>query len=508
MTLISINTAESKLNQLSELGLKDKVSAETYDKLCAMVIQGSDLITVLRTSSCYEFSTDNHSSAINIYEALLTYLTQHCEIQDRDSILVDSIIGFAQLIEFNRKRYSIIKSYLKMGLDISIKLNDLRKQTLIYLNLGLYHYLSLSNKEADNYFSKGFEMADRLGDSNILLQTEYFRGHYNIMQGHVQHAITYFERVLFHKPFTLGLLPTRTVIFHLSIVYLNAGEFYQAINLLESSIETAQQAGAHFYVRFYRIHLCWAFLMLGEIEKAFSIINLLKRDKGNWDDYSLFTFKRLEIDYWYLRGNYELAYQLKCKTLKLEEQLGIHTTIHPLLPELLYCFKNNGFDSIPGYEYDTYIEKNIDSGCKFMQGIAWRVKARYSLQKGRNFDTIWSFFKKSEYKLENAGCRIELAKTRIEMAMFKLKNCNDTKSAQKLAVLAWSSISLYKNIPFPEELLSFVNTKNDDLEVSNPDISVYVNFLDLLNEIVPSGNQNDFLNHILIMVVHFFLADS
>ncbi|MGD9209974.1 MAG: hypothetical protein PVI90_04330 [Desulfobacteraceae bacterium] len=85
------------------------------------------------------------------------------------------------------------------------------------------------------------------------------------------------------------------------------------------------------------------------------------------------------------------------------------------------------------------------------------------IKKGRNLDTIWSFFKKSEYKLESAGCRIELAKTRIEMAMFKLKNCNDTKSAQKLAVLAWSSISLYKNIPFPDKLLSFVNAKKDEI---------------------------------------------
>lgn len=178
------------------------------------------------------------------YEMALKYLTKSFEFYKRNNEGKYLIYVFNALgnVYFKLDSFNIAIGLYKEGAELSRKMNNLQNEALAYSNLiAIYNKKTESFDSTIYYGQKGLELAEKMGDSTLMLtiNTNIGLAYQNI--GQFNKALQYFgtaEALISAK--TNPLLKSGLLIY-LGDVYISLGNVKQAIDYFKSGLNLARE---------------------------------------------------------------------------------------------------------------------------------------------------------------------------------------------------------------------------------------------------------------------------
>ena len=420
------------------------------------------------------------------------------------------------VITFNRLDY-IFKEYhtktveaLELVREPCQHLGDERRLALVLLHLGR-RYIALNNpRKSDGYFQAGFEIVERLGDSDIEGQANPFYALYYSCQGLSQKAMIRFEQIGYPDPIGIDeSIPDPQIAVTAAIQAAIAGEYQIAIGALDANVRWAIRKGELNIANFYRTFLGQILLMNGLLDEARLHLDAVLADTNPQEEaYLIFCVSRAKAYYLLLQGRVREAYEMLSASVAESFQEGWHRYFwgFPWILEMLYYFHRAGYPPIPDYEYKAEIKNALTNRDIQIKGTAFRLRAEEATLAGENPNNVGELLQTSEKCLIEAGNPAELAKTRAQLALW-YSRVGDQFQARQLAQQAWRARSSMGCLQLPSEIRSLIGDAADAAPgmINSPD--VLVRFLDMIDSWRPTANRQEMLRQIIANTTRFFHAE-
>jgi len=249
-------------------------------------------------------------------------------------------------------------------------------------------------------------------------------------------------------------------------------------------------------------------LMINKRDEAFHELT------GAWDE-----AKRTQNDlaYYFASGYlsyYELLeenFQKSWNALSNHTRQGQKTGLSrqyesPMKIEHIYKFSRLGLKPIPGLNYKKEIKRYLQDPNIHLKGVAHRIIALDADSKGEALARIEEELKKSERFLLSSGDPIQLAKTRLELARFKLKE-NDKKAAQYYAQKAWHGVAGYEDLFFPDDLRHLLKVSTPDKKSMERKEELTERFMSMIQDLAPTADLDDIMTKTVKATNRFFGAE-
>jgi len=177
----------------------------------------------------------------------------------------------------------------------------------------------------------------------------------------------------------------------------------------------------------------------------------------------------------------------------------------PWFLEMLYGFNRLDYDPIPEFSYEEELAKKIAGPNVLLRGVALRFKAKEAIFRHADSREVEEFFKKSEKNLKKSRNPIELGKTWVEIARYKLRK-RDLETAWNYSLMARESLTGHNPTLFPPDLKSALERSiNKTIFFQSPRDNLD-SIIESLDKLVLSHNVESFLKRVLSSVGNFFGA--
>jgi transcriptional regulator with GAF, ATPase, and Fis domain len=427
-----------------------------------------------------------------------------------DSLFVSAALELSHLRFRSGKRVGEIMGLLEKAKDAASRLGDRRSLTLIKLHMGR-HFMRDDRPDALQLLASGLDEVNELGDKDIHAQAQEFSGLYYYLHGRFREAVENFEVALqraelhserprhFQVPQWLGF----------SAAYL--GQVEHAVGLLKFQWQSACKASEWALADNFRATLGIVLLVTGHRQEArVHLQGAFQSAVANQNHVGQFH-SQLALAYCDLMdGRPADAYGAALRAFRQGTETGalLRQYTWPWILEMLYEFHCQGCEPVPGFEYHRESERGLSASNAHLRGVALRLRARDLAQRGGDPAMIWADLVASEEEQKSSGSLMELAKTWLEMARLKL-HLKDPESAAELAQRAWEKLSGFSEDLFPQELKTLLEPrKPNPPRKSLPDSrqELIGRFVDIMEEIVPGADLDQFLHRVLTATGRFFQA--
>ncbi len=398
---------------------------------------------------------------------------------------------------------------------IAEDLGDRRSLALTLLMSGMFAYLADSLPAALDCLNSGIEIVESLGDEDIRQQTAEYRGIFYYIQGRYREAVDCFERAMQQAEGAQDKL--FSLLFNFAVpIFLGhsaalLGQFHRAIGVLDASWRRALMNAEYTYATLYQASLGLVLLRMGKRREA--LAHLIKaRDDAieQNNNRALYITQRGVMLYHYLEGHVEkvaeIAHGFIPTTLgkRYTWPYGPQYT-WPVFLEMVFRYDELGYTPAPEHIPQREMEKLIEGPNLNLRGALLRIRARQARRSGAHQREVESLLLSSEADLLQSGDPIELAKTRIEMARLKLVQ-KDEHAARELALKAWEGMSGFSGSGFPDDLKALVGIEFLMADSTRGETALG-QFMDLLDEFVPSTDQDELLSRLIAGTCRFFGAE-
>ena len=369
-----------------------------------------------------------------------------------DTLFISTAILFSKVCLYIGIGYDNAYKFAEKALEISKYLGDKRSQAILELHIGALLYFSPLKLDAIQYLALGREAVELLGDDDILSQSYEFIGLYYFMKGLLKEAVEYLDKAMYayeNTSISQFVVPTAPMFFCFTTAFL--GQFHRSIGMLDYFWHLALSNNNVGPSCLYRSVLGTALLMMGKKQEAFEHIEGALRDSINSNYFITKYISYTALAYYnFLNKDYKKSYEIYKHMFNEAQRVGIGQLIaSPHVIEILYDFEMSNFDPIPGYSFQELAERTMKEQNVHLIGVVLRLKARNALLQGENIRIIESYLNNSLNYLELSGDPIQLAKTKIEMAILRLRQGNG-REAQKLTQEARKGLSGISEELFPD----------------------------------------------------------
>lgn len=424
-------------------------------------------------------------------------------------LFISSILEFSNLSFALGKGFNESVKFLQTACTLAEQLGDRRSRALINMHLGRYYYFAERRHEALALLGNGKAEVEELGDEDILAQSAEFLGFFFHIQGLFVEAKPHFERAaqIYESEGPGRILdPSGPMWLAYCAAYL--GHFHQAIGTLEYYRCLALERMDRSMAATIRAVLGIVLLMIKRKDDASYHLRGAAEEAVKAQNAMALYFAEGALAYYHLLdGRPREARDLEEKTLLKAEKAGLvrqYATPHVL--EKLFEFHRLGLEPIPGISFQGEINRNLHEPNIHLRGVALRLRAMERVLKDDDSGQIEADLTASEEYLARSGDPIQLAKTRLEMAHFKLRQ-GDQKKARLYAQKAWQGFSGYRDEFYPDDLRTLLDVRSSRGVDQGYRDELFEPFVAMIKDLVPSADLNELLARLVVATNRFFGAE-
>ena len=442
------------LDRICDLKMENEISSNILSKLLIdtdRTEQAAHLKIRIASKAIDEgHIEDSHNLLAKGLSLLEPYLQENQN--ENNTLFISTALLFSKICHCIGKDYDNAYNFAKKALEVTKYLGDKRSQAILEMRIGALLFFGPRKHDAVQYLTSGLKNAEILGDDDILNQSYEFLGMYYFIKGQHKEAVEYLDRAIYSYEINTKekfLIPIAPLLLGYSSTYLC--QFHRAVGMLDYFWRLALSTGNVGTACYYRSVLGITLLLMGKKQEAFGHIEGALRDAINGNYAMARYISRATLAYYnFLNNNYKEAHAIFEHTLNEAQNTGIGPNISsPFIVELLYELEKIGFDPIPGYSFREEAERLMNMPSVHLRGVVLRLKAKEAMFHGENIQIIESNFIDSLNYLELSGDPIQLAKTKIELAILRLRQ-GDSKEAQKLSQEARKGLSGISDDLFPD----------------------------------------------------------
>jgi transcriptional regulator with GAF, ATPase, and Fis domain/tetratricopeptide (TPR) repeat protein len=455
------------------------------------------------------YKAGDQQAAHDILFQVLDRLSSYFGYPECDALFVSTAIELSTLCFMLGRSFSEIFIYLQTALAAAERLGDRRSQAMIKLHLGRIYYFREQRLDAMRAFSEGKAIVEELGDQDILIQAGEFLGLYFHMQGLFREAKEYFELAV--SSYEAGgenqlINPSAAMWTCYCEAYL--GQFHRAIGRLDYYRRIAIEKSDQNLATTLRAVLGLVLLMIKKLQEAFfHLSGALQEALSNKNALAhYFAQGGLGILNLY-QGRPEKARDLYAQGLVLASEAGlVRQYASPIDLEMLYEFERLGLDPISNFSFKREVVRVMNEPNIHLKAVAFRLQAMKASETDKANATVQADLEASEDLLIRCGDPIQLGKTRVELARLKLKENNQEK-ARFFAQQAWKDFSGYVDEFYPDDLRHLLDSGDYHLLGWDTPNEFLTRFMEIIEELLPSGDINKLLARAVAATNKFFGAE-
>ena len=343
---------------------------------------------------------------------------------------------------------------LERVIDMAQETGNERSWTIANLLLGRTYWLQSQLHDAIFYLARGKEKAEELGDNDILTYAAVFIGVYYFVLGYLNKAAGYLKPFVTQFAWTndeYSLAYEAPIL--LSYCDVNRGDFYRAVGAIDFFRQLAIKRQDYYTASLYRAVLGINLWAIGRREEALFHLESSQTDAlasgnmvANW--IALHGLSCLYLG----EGDVDKGLPTFKEMTRVAREAGVvHQVFHPIFLESFFNAEQAGGDLPPEWRFDALFEKIMADPNIDMQGTALRLRAVKAIAAGKDEKAIFKDLQDSEALLVKCEDSFQLAKTKIELVRFYLRN-NQYEKARGLAYDVYKELTGYCEIFFPDDL--------------------------------------------------------
>jgi len=462
----------------------------------------SNLLTPEQIKEAVLLERDLAKNAVNNgeYELAWSHLEQalsrlsSAELdEDCSALLISTTIEFQNICISMGKGLPDLAPHLIRAKAAAELIGDRRSLALLLLHLGRFYSYHGNKHEALAFFEEGKSEVDKLGDEDILNQSAELLGFYFQSKGFNMDALPCFERAarVYETEKGLQLNPLGPI--SLAYCYAFLGRFHDAIGTLDYYRQLAIERSDHSLAITMRAILGMVLLMINKKEEAFHELMVAWQDAKRTKNELAYYFASVYLSYYeLLEGNIEKSWNALSKHIKQGKKTGLDRQFEsPMKIEHIYELNRLGF-TVPGLNYKKEIERYLQEPNIHLRGVAHRIMALQAESNNEDRKTIKEGLKKSEKFLQSSGDPIQLGKTHLELARFKLKE-GDKELAHYYAQKAWHEFSGYEALFFPDNMRYLLGDNTTDQAIRERHEELIDKFMSMIQDLAPSADMDDMM---------------
>ena len=447
--------------------------------------------------------------------ALFSRVARNLHVADgtavEETLYVSAVLKLSRLTMLLGSELDEPPALLSAARTIADDLGDRRSLALIDLHTGVYEYLADKIPAALEDLSRGMDIVESLGDEDIHQQTAEYRGIYYYIQGLYREAVDCFEQAM------QVAVSSELIMFNFAVpIFLGQsaaliGQFHRAIGVLDSSWRRASIQGKYRYATLYQVSLGLVLMRMGKHQDALAHLLQARDDAIEQDNNRALYFAQLGILlYHHLEGHVDKVVEVARNSIPTN--LGkVYTWPYgqqytwPVFLEINDKYDALGYTPVPEHLPKEDMEKLIHGPNLNLKGAMLRIVALRKKCSGANTEEVESMLEASQADLLRSGDPIELAKTRIEIARLKLQQHQEA-AARDLALKVWEDLGALSEHYFPDDLKYLLSIQTDPVVALQPE-NTLGRFMEMMDEFVPSTDQDELLNRLIAGTCRFFGAE-
>ena len=347
----------------------------------------------------------------------------------------------------------IVVRILEKIISLAKGIGDERSWTIAHLLIGQVYWFQNRLHDSVSYLEKGKEKAEELGDPDILTYAAFFIGLYYCILGHLNKAAGYLKQVTQFVWKTEDYWVAYEMPVLLSWCDINRCDFYRAIGQIDFYRQLAIKRQDYYYASVYRVMLGVTLWIVGKGDEAIFHLQGAQSDALAADNPVAYWGSLYSLSCLYFsQGDFDKGIPLFNETLKIAGKAGVvHQVFNTIFLESVFNAEQGGAELPAEWKFDEIfkrimIEPNID-----LQGTALRLHALRAITRGESEEVIFKELEESEALLIKCEDSFQLAKTKIELVRFYLRN-NQYEKARTLAYDVYKELTGYCEIFFPDDL--------------------------------------------------------
>ncbi|MBW1784775.1 MAG: hypothetical protein JRL30_29030, partial [Deltaproteobacteria bacterium] len=432
-------------DQIRDLDLYDRLDSKTLDRLFQGAGHSKEAAFVAYERAVQETKKGHLHAALENQLRAVANLSDFLGDPECDSLFISAAFGVSELWIHEMIQSERVFDTLNQAEAICIRKGDQRHLALVHLHKGRLRHLTGNHDEAMTFFAKGTGLVNELGDEDIMARSAQFFGMYSFIQGRLKEASDYFDRAMSKRVLEEGLASIYPAVVYYANCAVYLGQFYRAIGLMDSTRRRALLESDHRMARFLEACLGIYLLMIGKRREGVFHLQSVEKEALERNELGSQIWSQRALAFClFLEGRIQESYDKMKQCLAAASRAGIPRPFYsfPWVLELLTEYRLKGFPPIPEYDFEREMQFALDGVNIHLRGVALRLRARHYEAMGREPRELKALYESSETDLKNAQDPTELAKTRADLALLKLR-LGKKSEAMNLALQAWEGLSIY-----------------------------------------------------------------
>ncbi len=347
---------------------------------------------------------------------------------------------------------------LKQAREYALQLNDQGNLCQIHLRLGQIRKLRGDYRGAGRLFEKAWHLAVMLGGDQVRKEAALLSADFLFWQGRVSAAVARYEEVLGD----LEEFPNEEAVLRACVTlgwcYGICGQTARGLGLMEAVRQKARTLGFRQAEMDSYVMSALALIDAGYVSEAGAMVaevfKFPEEELGNyrlWASYAARGYLR------HLQGDLAGCFRDQQRAYAMSKEIGWPHHRGPYNFDYMEVLEDAGMVH-PEMNYESELRRVAEWPDIYMQGVGLRYQARRMQRQGHAREAVLETLERSQALLTQAGARLELARTQVELAKLHLA-AEDEATARRLLREAWETLSATNEDLFPYALRPYLETE-------------------------------------------------
>ncbi|MBU1276174.1 MAG: sigma 54-interacting transcriptional regulator [Proteobacteria bacterium] len=395
-----------------------------------------------------------HREALQYFEKAINSL-ENISGGESARMLIETAIQISK-ISMGTREAELVNSFLCKAIESAKAMDEEGYQGLLKMHLAKQEWLRSNFKAALELFDEGWAMAQKADDPYIQRSAFIFSMFFHYWQGRYRDAVESCEKdapQVENVPREGFPLMARLAI---GLCYCHCGQVSQGLGLLDSIHKQCLKIGNTGMAGHVSSTITWALCEIGLYAQADTYCNRAfdETTKGNNNFGKVGALAcRSYLDH--KLGNNNKAHASLREFIKLSQHTQIHFRNMAIIMELCWCMEQGLLPRFQGLSLEKEIAEALDSQNVYMCGLGYRYKALLQKLHGEPSSEVTKNLEQAIELLDISGHQIELAKTRLDLAVEYLRQ-GDEELAKALAGPSAQKLFSYNESLIPDGLRSLL----------------------------------------------------
>jgi formate hydrogenlyase transcriptional activator len=439
-----------------------------------------------------ERATYKTDEALHCYNKALDNLL-HDHTEEGDNLFIETVIKYSKLT-MARDDTQKIMALLQEAMDRAGKKNREIDLILLKMHLAKTEWLCGRAKEAFILFEEAWAQAQTIDHPALFRAASAFRIFFFYWQGRFKEAVSCYEQSVSEVerlPLSGFSVLGRQMA---GYCYAISGQTTQGLGMLDAIRSQYRHKGDAYLALYAELAIAHIFSSIGRADESIELFKTVleeaKKEQVGWVSF----LSQFGLAWCYLlKGNIQKSKELIQSGLEQSRAVHVTTFFSPILLDFCWAIETGQMPKFNNLDLEIEIQRQIQSGNRYCQGVAYRYKAFLQERRGTILKTVIQLLEKSLKYLEESGNQIEVGQTLIELTRRYLGQGFE-KKAVKTAHQAWAVFTALNPNSFPEDIKFLIRTDRPKRE------NLLEEILKLSQETATIRDGRELVHHIISTV--------